>query len=383
MDNALIEQKFNSLAQESEDLFLTVFKNKETLLQEKEFARMQIKNNPAIMNCPKDSVIDAIVNVALTGTTLDPSMQFAFLIPRRNKKTQRTECNLDISYRGLAGIAVDSGSVLDIDATVVHKRDIFDYEMGLNEKLKHKPCLEADPGPMTHVYAKAILLNGVKKFIVLNRAEVEYIRSRSQAPNSDMWANFFDEGCRKTAVKKLYKLLPKTKQTSQAIMVVNAQEGIEFEKPIKTTDDVEYKQPEFGPPELLKELNALFDVLAISQAERDMQLGDCGGDVEKLKALEIDLFKEIEARKALDPPKPERTPYPGPQERVEEPAGEDGEISDSQIKTIQTLFSNAGVKDRVDRLKKLAQILNRTISTTKELTKQEASKVIEVLQEGK
>lgn len=366
----MVEQKFNSLTQESEDLFLTVFKNKETLLQEKEFARLQIKSNPAIMNCPKDSVIDAIVNVALTGTTLDPAMQFAFLIPRRNKKTQRTECCLDISYRGLAGIAVDSGSVLDIDATAVHFKDEFYYEMGLNPILKHVPTKDPGPGPMTHVYAVGILLSGIRKFIVLNRAEVEHIRKRSQAPESDMWKNFYDEGCRKTAVKKLYKLLPKTKQTSQAIMVVNAHEGIEFEKPVKTTDDVKYKQPEFAPPEILKELNALFDALAISQADRDMRLGACGGDVEKLKALELELFKELEARGQPEQPPTKIEP---------KETGDELLISDVGVKRIQTLFSNAGVKPRADRLKKMAQILNRSISTTKELTKQEANKVIEAL----
>jgi recombination protein RecT len=138
-------------------------------------------------------------------------------------------CCLDFSYRGLASLAIDTGAVLDMDATAVHKEDFFSYEMGLEPKLVHKPSMEQDAGATTHVYAIAILKNGIRKFIVLTKAEVEKVRQSSQAPNSPMWKGWWDEGARKTAIKKLYKLLPQNEKMSEAIEIINKHEGIDFD----------------------------------------------------------------------------------------------------------------------------------------------------------
>jgi len=182
-----------------------------------------LRGNEELQKCDPESIKNAVINIATTGATLNPSHQQAYLIPRKGK------CCLDFSYRGLAKLATDSGAVLKLDAYVVHTKDAFDYGYGLKPFLVHKPSLDQDQGAMTHVYAVADLKNGMQQFIVLTKAEVEKVRQSSQAPNSPMWKFWPEEGARKTAIKKIYKLLPQTEQMSEAIAVVNEHEGIDFD----------------------------------------------------------------------------------------------------------------------------------------------------------
>lgn len=218
---------FESSALQAKDMFLQLTDEK-TWSREIVFALQILRNNRLLQGTDPQSIRDAVVNVATTGATLNPALHQAYLVPRDGK------CCLDFSYRGLTKLAVDSGSVIDVDATVVHVKDEFYYEMGLEPKLIHRPWLGEDHGELTHVYAIALLHNKVKKFIVLNKAEVEKVKSTSKAQNGP-WKNWYEEMARKTAVKKLYKLLPQTDRMGHAIAAVNEHEGLE-EKQGKASD---------------------------------------------------------------------------------------------------------------------------------------------------
>ena len=142
---------------------------KKTWLREIAFALQILRANKASFEkCNPDSIRDAVLNIALTGATLNPAMQQAFLIPR-TLKGRGLCCCLDFSYRGLVGIATSSGAVLDVDASCVYKGDEFYYEMGLKPILQHKPKGERDPKKLTHVYAVATLKNRLKKFLVMKK----------------------------------------------------------------------------------------------------------------------------------------------------------------------------------------------------------------------
>jgi recombination protein RecT len=229
-------QVFEKWAMSAKAGFLTIASEK-TWNKEIIFALQIFRGNDTLQKCEPESIRNAIVNIATTGATLNPALKQAFLIPRKVNGVM--QCCLDFSYRGLASLAIDTGAVLDMDSTVVHSKDKFDYEMGLEPKLIHKPfqIIEdedgnikvGNSGPMTYVYAIAILKNGIRKFIVLTKAEVEKVRMSSQAPNSPMWQSWYEEGARKTAIKKLYKLLPQNEKMSEAIEIINKHEGIDFD----------------------------------------------------------------------------------------------------------------------------------------------------------
>ena len=186
------------------------------------FAKQIFDSSDYLKKCDPNSIRNAIFNVALVGATLNPALHQAYLVPRKGKAC------LDISYRGLVKIATESGGVLDVDATVVHEKDTFYYEQGLEPKLQHIPFLDGDPGKLTFVYAKALLPPfppGIQKFIVLSAKEIEKIKKTSAAA-SGPWLEWEEEMARKTAVKKLYKLLPQSDRMSTAVSVINEHEGL-------------------------------------------------------------------------------------------------------------------------------------------------------------
>ncbi|MFA5379401.1 MAG: recombinase RecT [Dehalococcoidia bacterium] len=182
------------------------------------FALQAIRASDALQKSDPESIKNAVVNIALTGASLNPALQQAFLIPRKGKAC------LDFSYRGLSKIAVDSGGVVDIDATVVYENDDFYYEMGLHPVLHHVPCLGGDRGKMKYVYAVAVLPSGLRKFIVLDAKEIEKIKKVSAYGNAGPWKEWESEMWRKSAVKKLYKLLPQTDRMSTAVSLSNEAE---------------------------------------------------------------------------------------------------------------------------------------------------------------
>jgi len=194
------------------------------------FALQAIRGNAALQTCSPESIRNSVVNVGLTGVTLNPLLQMAFLVPRKGKAV------LDLSYRGLVKIATDSGGVSHIEAVVVHKNDRFYYERGLNPKLEHIPTEDETPGEMTHVYAIAYLPNGYRTFEVMTRKDIDKVKATSAA-KSGPWTEWYDEMAKKTVVKRLFKLLPATDRMGLAVGILNEHEGLEH-RSTKKADDV-------------------------------------------------------------------------------------------------------------------------------------------------
>jgi recombination protein RecT len=216
--------------------FLQVADEK-TYLKEVIFAYQAIKANSMLQNCHPDSIRNAIVNVALVGVTLNPALKQAFLIPRKNNG--KVECCLDLSARGLCQVARESKAVLDINPVAVYEGDEFYYELGLNPVLRHIPKMTGEKKTVVAAYSVAVLQGGVKTFVVIDKEKIERARKISQAPNSPMWKDHYDEGAKKTVVKLQYKYLPQNERISQAIEVLNHHEGVAEEKPNKAIEVME------------------------------------------------------------------------------------------------------------------------------------------------
>jgi recombination protein RecT len=306
----------------------------EVWAREVNFAYQAFRKSKNLQACTQESIQDAVMNIALTGATLNPVMKQASLIPRKNV------CCLDFQYRGLIKLATQKGAVVDMDAEVVYEADYFLWEKGLDPKLVHKPHLSGNRGKATHVYGIAILPSGIKKFVVMDVGEVEEIRKMSKAPNSPMWEDFYGEACKKTVIKRLYKYLPQTEQLSTAIDIVNREEGIDFAEQEKKNSHARSLEQHFiGEPDVKEE----------------------------------------------QPPETEHSH----EEQASDPTAEDitdveGSISADQVKKIKTLFTILKTPQREKQLMEINTILvkdrNNMIESTKQLSSREAHIVIEKLE---
>ncbi|MFH1558134.1 MAG: recombinase RecT, partial [Pseudomonadota bacterium] len=113
-----------------------------------------------------------------------------------------------MGYRGMINLSRRSGMVAQLEAHVIHANDEFEFAYGDNPHLTHKPAWGRPAGEIIGSYAIATLKEGTKQFEVMDREQIEYIRTHSKAPNSPAWRDWYDEMARKCPIRRLWKYLP-------------------------------------------------------------------------------------------------------------------------------------------------------------------------------
>lgn len=176
---------------------------------------------PALMQCNQESFFGAVLQCAQLGLEPGSALGHCYLLPFGNGKSRdgRPNCQLIIGYRGMIDLARRSGQIVSINAFCVHEADEFEYELGLHPDIHHRPSPLAERGPVTYVYAVAVLKGGGVQFEVMSRAEIEAVRAQSKAGKSGPWVTHWEEMARKTVVRKLFKYLPVSIEAVRAVEI--------------------------------------------------------------------------------------------------------------------------------------------------------------------
>lgn len=182
-----------------------------------------IQASPAVAECTPDSIITAVMEAASYGLEPTGGVGGAHLVPRRKNVAPKgapqkweKRAQLVIDYRGAVQLVTrrrrdgSPSAVLSVSAEAVKEGDEFAYAKGTHADIDHVPSLSPtrSASPTTHVYAIAEMREGAPKFVVMDHAEVESIRQRDKADGFSPWSSDWDEMAKKTAVKRLVKLLP-------------------------------------------------------------------------------------------------------------------------------------------------------------------------------
>jgi recombination protein RecT len=117
--------------------------------------------------------------------------------------------------------------VLRVTTGIVHRKDQFSYELGDEPKIFHKPDTSDEPGEITHAYASIKLNNGEFVRAVMTKEQIEKTRQQSKAPDSLMWKQFYDQGCRKAVLKRAAKDMPSSVELERVIAADNEATGLE------------------------------------------------------------------------------------------------------------------------------------------------------------
>lgn len=179
----------------------------------------------------RQSVINAVTNIAAIGISLNPAKKQAYLVPRNRKIC------LDISYMGLMDLAMSTGSIRWGQAKLVRENDDFVLN-GLDELPTHnyRP-FSKERGAIVGVYVVVKTPDGDYLTHDMEISDVFDIRDRSEAWKSFIakktkscpWATDEGEMIKKTCVKQAYKYWPKTDRLEKAIHHLNTDgEGLEL-----------------------------------------------------------------------------------------------------------------------------------------------------------
>lgn len=219
--------------------------------------------NPRLGECTPASVFAAVIQAAQLG--LEPGLSGqAHLVPYWNKKLRRYECQMIPGYQGLIDLARRSGKITTIKCHVVHANDHYDYELGTDEHLSHRPSILLDPGPPLFVYCIAKFTSGDQQVDILPWASVLKTRDK-YAPKNDKgevvgpWKDNLEEMARKTCVRNASKYWPKSIELATALAMDNLassgqSQGITLEGAVQgdyaapVEDVVEQEQPEPAIP---------------------------------------------------------------------------------------------------------------------------------------
>lgn len=168
--------------------------------------------------CTPESFFACVMQAAQLGLECNTPNGHAYLIPRRNGKTGQLDCTLIVGYQGMIELALRSGKVEKIWTRTVREGDHFKVKYGLQEDIEHEPAIDADreKRPITYVYAVAKLTTGGTVFEVLSSAQVEARKARSAASRSGPWQTDTEAMVRKTAVRSLFKWVPKSSEMALA-----------------------------------------------------------------------------------------------------------------------------------------------------------------------
>lgn len=190
-----------------------------------------LRTNRELLACTPASFFGCMMAAAQIGLEVNTPLQHAWLIPRKAKDGGK-ECTLQIGYQGFMDLARRSGEIASIYAEAVYPGDVFEYELGLERKLRHLPSgkedREVDEKKLTNVYAVARLKGGEAIFVVLTRAQVEKYRKRGSSRSFSPWDTDYEAMAKKTAIRRLFTYLPRSAEVASAI---SADEALESNRP--------------------------------------------------------------------------------------------------------------------------------------------------------
>jgi len=221
MSNIIKEAKEEFSLIKSDFIQLT---DEKTFMRECSFAVQLINNSPQLQKCDPISIKGAVLNVAQTGLTLNPTNPFGYLIPSWNNKTKKYECQFRASYQGLAKLITDTGSVNSIECQVVYEGDRIKFDMASKEKVKeHVPYWlnGKEKGKIIAVYSLATLPDGTIHSESAGIQDIyDTVRAKSEAwktyeakkMSTCVWIKDEVEMCRKAIIRRHTKYLPKSEK---------------------------------------------------------------------------------------------------------------------------------------------------------------------------
>jgi recombination protein RecT len=170
-----------------------------------------LQNKPTLLTCTFPSLWNACVRAAQDG--LLPDGREGAIAPYGENKDGKRVAEIATwmpMVEGYRKKIFEAGKVKSWTVEVVHEKDDFDYELGDNAYIRHKPFFGAgNPGNVVGAYSIAKLESGEIVREVMSAFKIAQVQAKSKAGNGP-WkdAAFFPEMCKKVVARRHYKQLP-------------------------------------------------------------------------------------------------------------------------------------------------------------------------------
>jgi recombination protein RecT len=189
-------------------------------------ALTSVSKNPKLAECSSASLLGSLMTFAQLGLEPDTPLGHAYLVPFGGEVTPI------IGYKGYLDMAYRTGNFEVIDVHEVYECDEFNYTMGLDPTLTHKPGVPPkgkSRGEAILFYAFYKMKNGGRRFRVSTREEcLEHGRKTSKSFNSKSmpWQKYQESMCKKTVLHDLLSLAPMSPEDRQTWAIAKQDNAI-------------------------------------------------------------------------------------------------------------------------------------------------------------
>lgn len=197
------------------DAFRKAFKDPaeadRVMAKEIDFAAQAMLANNYLITCAQQNPLDlvnALKNVALTGSTLNPTLKLGYLVPFKGKITFMP------SYMGLVDLLANNGLVRKVEAHPVFEGEDFEIKLGTKNYLRHlpNPWGKRDKENLLGCYYYVVLTDGTEMFDTMSKAEIDAVMQRSPSVGkgkTSPWDTDYIEMAKKCLVRRAFKMIPK------------------------------------------------------------------------------------------------------------------------------------------------------------------------------
>lgn len=171
-----------------------------------------VNGNPDLLQADRRSLFESAMKAAQDGLLPDGRDGALVIYNTRVEIAGKKEWIKKVQWMPMVGGILkkvrNSGELLTISAYVAYENDEFEYTLGDDETIKHKPHLGEDRGQPRLVYAIAKTKDGGVYREIMTFREVEKVRGISRAKDNGPWKDWWDEMAKKTVIRRLAKRLP-------------------------------------------------------------------------------------------------------------------------------------------------------------------------------
>lgn len=171
-----------------------------------------VSGNPDLMNADRRSLFESAMKAAQDGLLPDGRDGALVIFNAKVKEDNKDVWIKKVQWMPMVGGILkkirNSGELLSLSAYVVYENDEFQYTLGDEETIVHRPCLDSNRGDAKLVYAIAKTKDGGIYREIMTLKDVEKVRAVSKTGKFGPWADWWDEMAKKTVIRRLAKRLP-------------------------------------------------------------------------------------------------------------------------------------------------------------------------------
>jgi len=167
-----------------------------------------VQTTPALLNADRRTLFASAMKASQMG--LLPDGREGAIV------TFKDQCQFMPMVAGVMKMVRNSGEISTWSVQAVYENDNFDFCLGDEEHITHKPALSGR-GKLIAVYSIVSMKDGEKSREVMSVEDVNGIRARSRSGNSGPWVTDFAEMAKKTVVRRHAKRLPLSTDIDGAI----------------------------------------------------------------------------------------------------------------------------------------------------------------------